>query len=182
MSKWISVDVEADGDPCPIYSMVSFGAIVVQEDLYSAPTFDGKVAPISNNWIPEALAVSGYSREEHVAFEAPEIVMPRFHEWLKAQAATSVDGRVMLISDNVAFDWQFINYYLHVYAGENIFGWSGRRIGDLYGGMMRSAMTSDRHWKRMAKTTEDHSPLNNARGNAEVLVEFKRLLGLKVPF
>jgi hypothetical protein len=73
---YISVDVEADG-PCPsLYSMVCFGAIVVEPSL--SRTFYGQTAPISKWYVPEALAVSGFSRAEHAKFEAPELVMQNF--------------------------------------------------------------------------------------------------------
>ncbi|HKD36799.1 MAG TPA: hypothetical protein VKB78_08355 [Pirellulales bacterium] len=56
------VDVEADGPIPGDYSMVSFGAIVVEPALDKA--FYGKLKPISEKWIPEALEVSGFTREE----------------------------------------------------------------------------------------------------------------------
>jgi len=60
------VDVESDGPIPGDYSMVSFGAVIVEPLL--ARTFYGKVRPISEKWIPEALAVSGHSREETMQF------------------------------------------------------------------------------------------------------------------
>lgn len=72
-----------------------------------------------------------------------------------------------MVSDNPAFDWQFVNYYLHRYAGRNPMGWSARRIGDLYCGLHRDVRAS---WKHLRKTRHDHNPLNDARGNAEALI------------
>tara|TARA_R110002096_G_scaffold44526_13_gene120622 strand:- start:241646 stop:241888 length:243 start_codon:yes stop_codon:yes gene_type:complete len=60
------VDIEADGPIAGDYSMVCFGAIIVEPQL--SRTFYGKLRPISENWIPEALAVSGFTREETYAF------------------------------------------------------------------------------------------------------------------
>ncbi len=59
---YIMVDVEADGPVPGDYSMVSFGAIVVEPALDR--TFYGRLRPISDRWIPEALQVSGFTREE----------------------------------------------------------------------------------------------------------------------
>jgi len=35
---------------------------------YLSKTFHGQVKPISIEWIPEALSVSGFSRQEHETF------------------------------------------------------------------------------------------------------------------
>jgi hypothetical protein len=42
--------------------MISFGAVLVNEQLDK--TFYGKLKPISDKFIPEALAVSGHSRKK----------------------------------------------------------------------------------------------------------------------
>ena len=83
------VDVESDGPSPGNYSMISFGAVLVTPALDQ--TFYGKLRPISDQWIPEALAVSGFSRDEVVKFDAPEKVMANFRDWLKA----NVSGRPM---------------------------------------------------------------------------------------
>ncbi len=57
----IVVDVESDGPSPGHYSMVSFGAIVVEPSL--SRTFFGKVRPISDRFLPEALAVCGVTRD-----------------------------------------------------------------------------------------------------------------------
>jgi len=56
MATYFTVDVEADGPIPGDYSMVSFGAVAVEPTLQH--TFYGEVKPISNKWVPEALAVS----------------------------------------------------------------------------------------------------------------------------
>jgi hypothetical protein len=52
--SFIMVDVESDGPIPGDYSMVCFGAIVVEPTLQRA--FYGQLKPISEKWIPEALA------------------------------------------------------------------------------------------------------------------------------
>lgn len=165
----IVVDVEADG-PCPgQYSMVCFGAVVVEESL--ARTFYGQTAPISNEWNPEALAISGISREEHEKFSSPSRTMEKFKDWVN-----DASSRPIFISDNLAFDWQFINYYFHRFTDSNPFGWSGRRIGDLYCGLEKDART---RWKHLRKTKHTHHPVDDAKGNAEALLYFgHRIKGL----
>jgi len=172
--SYIVVDVEADGPIPNRYSMVSFGAVVLDKELNK--TFYGKVRPISDLWIPEALAVSGVSREEQLAFEEPAAVMIRFRTWL----VESSKEKPVFISDNLAFDWQWINYYFHYFLGQNPFGFSGRRIADLYCGMKLDTSVS-REWKKLYRKTEhDHHPVNDAKGNAEALLQMNEL-GLKIP-
>lgn len=171
--SYIVVDVEADGAIPGKHSMVSFGAVVL--DIKLTNTFYGKVRPIAAQWIPEALAVSGFTREEHETFDDPIKVMGEFRDWLKA----NVKGRPIFISDNLAFDWQWINYYFHYFLNENPFGFSGRRIGDIYCGMKMDA-SATQEWKRLyRKTRHDHNPVNDAIGNAEALLAMKKL-GLKI--
>ena len=170
----IVVDVEADGEIPHKYSMVCFGAVVVEPSL--SKTFYGKIKPISDEWKPEALVISGFSREEHLTFDEPEEVMLQFDKWIKTEA----NGKAIFISDNLAFDWQWINYYFHYFLGKNPFGFSGRRIGDLYSGLEKDFFASSR-WKKFRKTTHTHNPVDDALGNAEALLKIREL-GLKFPF
>ncbi|MGA3267308.1 MAG: exonuclease [Verrucomicrobiota bacterium] len=170
--SYVIVDVESDGPIPAEFSMVCFGAVIF-DDLLDK-TFYGKTRPISDRFVPEALAVSGFSREQHLTFEDPKIVMERFGAWLAAQTK----GRPIFVSDNLAFDWQFINYYLHRFLGQNPFGFSGRRIGDLYAGLVKDASKA-RDWKKYRVTKHTHNPVDDAKGNAEALREFKKL-GLKI--
>jgi hypothetical protein len=172
--SYIVVDIEADGDIPHKYSMVCFGAVVVEPTL--SKTFYGETRPISDNWVPEALAVSGFNREQHLLFDDPKKVMEDFAVWLEQNS----NGRPVFISDNLAFDWQWINWYFHWFVGKNPFGFSGRRIGDLYCGMkMDTGLNAE--WKKLyRKTRHDHNPVNDAKGNAEALLSFKAM-GLKMP-
>ena len=171
--SYIIVDVEADGAIPGKYSMVCFGAIILEPSL--SKTFYGQTKPISGIWKPDALAVSGFSREHHEGFDDPQDVMVKFDQWIKENSV----GNPTFISDNVAFDWQWINYYFHTYLDRNPFGFSGRRIGDLYCGMkMDTGLNAE--WKRKyRKTRHTHNPVDDAKGNAEALLEMKKL-GLKI--
>lgn len=173
--SYIVVDVESDGAIPHKYSMVCFGAVVVEPSL--SKTFYGQTKPISAIYDPEALAVSGFSRTEHEAFEEPKAVMENFANWLASQSK----GRPIFISDNPAFDWQWINWYFHTYLGKNSFGISARRIGDLYCGLKMDAGLNN-EWKLvLRKTKHDHNPVNDAIGNAEALLAIKEM-GLKISF
>ena len=60
--------------------------------------------------------------------------------------------------------------------GRNPFGYSARRIGDLYCGMNKDM---NKTWKHLRKTVHDHNPVNDAKGNAEALIAMEHI-GLKL--
>jgi hypothetical protein len=70
---YVMVDIEADGPIPGDYSMVSLGAVIVEPGL--ARTFYGQLRPISNQYVPDALAVSGHTREQTLQFDDPRLVM-----------------------------------------------------------------------------------------------------------
>ena len=80
------VDVESDGGLLGHHNMVCFGVVKLTDDLKTAPTFYGKTRPITEHYDPDALAVSGFSREEHEEFDDPVQVMEDFAEYLKTLA------------------------------------------------------------------------------------------------
>ena len=168
---YIMVDVEADGPIPGDYSMVCFGAIVVEPSLDK--TFYGKLKPISDKWIPEALQVSGFSREETLQFDDPKNVMQQFADWVRSVSS----GRPFFISDNNGFDWQFVNWYLHHFLGENPFGHSSTNLGSLYKGVVKDTFANFKH---LRKTKHTHNPVDDARGNAEALLQIKDEYGLKI--
>ena len=166
--SYIMVDIEADG-PCPWeYSMISFWAIVVEESL--TRTFYGELKPITDNYIEEALAVSWFSREETECFNDPKEVMEKFATWIERNS----HWQPIFIADNLAFDWQFINYYFHKYLGYNPFNHSWVNLSDLYAWMERE-MKSKRKWQKYRITKHTHNPLDDAKWNAEALLAFKSL-------
>ena len=169
MSVYV-VDCESDGPVPGLYSMVCFG--VVKVDMTLSKIFYGKIKPISDDWIPESLSISGFSRDEHLTFDEPEKVMKEFAEWIKE---TSI-GTPIFMSDNNGYDFSFVNYYFHKFYGSNPFGWSSRRIGDLYCGMK---MDTRSRWKQLRKTNHSHMTIYDAMGNAEVILEMKKM-GLKI--
>lgn len=176
MASYIIVDVESDGEypeSFTGYSMVCFGAIIVDSDLNK--TFYGQTKPISKFWKPDALAISGFTRDEHNQFNDPKQVMIEFDQWIKENSK----GHPIFVSDNLAYDWQFINYYFHKYLGKNPFGYSGRRIGDMWCGFNNDMRLK---WRHLRKTNHSHNPVDDARGNAEAMLEMQRLglnLGIK---
>lgn len=169
--SYIVVDVEADGPIPGDFSMVCLGAIVVEPSLRK--TFYGQLKPISPQWVPQALAVSGFSREETLRFDDPAKVMQTFAEWLGRES----QGRPWFVSDNNGFDWQFTNWYFHHFLGANPFGHSSKNLGSLYQGLVRDASASFKHLRR---TRHTHHPVDDARGNAEALLQLQEAYGLRI--
>lgn len=168
--SYYAVDVEADGEYPIDFSMVCFGAVKITPALDT--TFYGQTSPISSNFNSEALAISGFSRQQHEGFEHPIITMKRFVMWVNK---TTV-GKPIFVADNNGFDWMFMCTYMWKYAGENPFGWSSRRIGDLWCGMEKDTYYK---WKWMRDAKHDHNPVNDSMGNAQAVLKMKEK-GMKI--
>ncbi|HEX3770255.1 MAG TPA: 3'-5' exoribonuclease [Polyangiaceae bacterium] len=169
---FVMVDVEADGPIPGDYSMVCLGAVVVEPGL--ARTFYARLKPIAATWVEEALKVSGFTREETMAFDDPKAVMQSFADWLGALGAK----HLTFIADNNGFDWQFVNWYFHHFLGKNPFGFSSQNLGSLYKGLVKDTTKTFKH---LRKTPHTHDPVDDARGNAEALLAMKDEMGLKIP-
>lgn len=167
--SYIMVDIESDGPIPGDYSMICFGAVLVDEQLDK--TFYGKIKPISEKWLPDALHISGFTRQDTLSFDEPIDVMLRFETWLKENC----NNFPMFISDNNGFDWQFINWYFHHFLMRNPFGHSSINLGSLYKGMVKSVF---KNFKHLRKTRHTHNPVDDAMGNAEALLKMKKEFGL----
>lgn len=166
MTTHIIVDCEASG-ACPGFgSMINFGAIVVERSLergHRSPV----IKAYSETFEPAAYLAIGLSRAEHVATAEVtlEEAMTSFAAWLNEVSK----DRPVFWSDNPAFDWQWINHGFAAAGMRNPFGFSARRIGDLYAGLKRNVKNTH-GWKKLRQTDHDHDPLNDAKGNAEALI------------
>lgn len=173
---WFVIDVEADG-PCPgsdMYSMVKLGGVVLDRTLNN--TFYAEFSPISPCYSLDALKACHLYREDTLKYPDPIHGMKDFENWVLKYT----DGRRMrpvFISDNPGFDWQFVNYYCHRYLGHNPFGHTSRRIGDMYAGLVKNSFAG---WKQLRKTKHTHNPVDDAKGNAEALLEMEKM-GLRIP-
>lgn len=121
--NYIMVDIEADGPVPGLYSMVSLGAVIVEPELNR--TFRAELAPISDQWREDNLAVCGLTREQTLDFPPPAEAMQAFANWIETETKP---GRRM-ITDNPTFDGGFINYYFERFLGpeKNPFGYNNAR-------------------------------------------------------
>lgn len=162
--NWVHVDCEAEG-PCPALGrLTEFGAV----HHTSGASFHGVIWPSVPDPANPAKPVVTGPMVRH-----PEVVFAEFAAWL----VQVCDGRPAFISDNVAYDWQWINHGFWTTLDSNPFGHSGRRISDFYAGLTGDFRATQR-WKRLRVTAHDHNPVHDARGNAEAL---RRLLAGERP-
>ncbi len=168
MSQNVMVDVESDG-PCPgKHSMICFGAVIVEAGLQR--TFYAELKPISEIYIPEALAISGFTREDTMKFPDPRDAMQNFETWLGKNIPNK---RPIFWSDNNGYDFAFINYYFHQMLDRNPFGWSSSNLGSFYKGLNRDLYSTFKH---LRDTKHTHNPVDDAKGNAEALLKmFSRM-------
>ncbi len=182
---YISVDVEADGPLPGPYSMSSLGASVAGrltdegEFVRLDPTVDtfyAELRPISPDWVPEALAVSGLDREKlRTAGRDPGKAMTEFAAWVRAQGRQH-DARPVFCAYPLGFDWLFTYWYLVRFAdGGSPFGHSTHLdIKTAYA--VRGRQPIARSVKRrmpkslMSKRKHTHNALDDAIEQADLLV------------
>jgi hypothetical protein len=98
----------------------------------------------------------------------------RLYEWLRQSFRSN---RHVMVSDNPAFDWQFVAALFAYAELGNPLGHSARRIGDFAAGLVGDwQKTQD--WKKLRKTKHTHNPVDDAKGNAEALWRLMELANL----
>jgi len=173
MSHFV-VDVETDGPIPGFYSIINFAILKVTPQLDKV--FYGEMAPISPFRDEEAAAISGINRDTHNSYKSPNLIINQAIDWVER---INNGKRAFFWSDNNGFDWSFINYYFHAYGGKNPFGYSSRRIGDLYCGLKSNPYAK---WKHLRDTQHTHNPIDDAKGNAEALLKINNEFNLKLKF
>lgn len=163
MEKLIFVDCEATG-PCPGKGVLTeFGAV----DFRTRKTFHGVLYESEPRKDNPAL-----SRRTGQEFDPVE-VFAGFEKWLESLGK----GRPVFVSDNPAYDWQWINHGFWHALDRNPFGHSARRIGDFYAGLVGDFRATQK-WKTLRVTPHDHNPVHDAMGNVEA---FERLVNGERP-
>ena len=120
---YVAVDVEADGPIPGPYSMISLGmAVVGHPDL----RFYTELRPISDEYVPAALAVSGLDRERLLR-EAPsaEEAMSAAAAWVNGLRRV---GRPVFLAAPAVWDGMFVHWYFVRFTGRSPFGATGSGI------------------------------------------------------
>ncbi|MGI5125447.1 3'-5' exoribonuclease domain-containing protein [Pseudonocardia sp. CA-107938] len=159
MRNLIFVDCEAAGPSVVSGVLAEFGAV----HYGTRRTFHGRLFECTPDPANPAVPVVG----ARVAEDAD--VARAFADWLQDVAGGE---RVAFVSDNPAFDWQWIAALFDRGGIGNPFGHSARRIGDFWAGTRRDFFARQ-SWKDWRRTAHDHNPVHDALGNAEA---FERIL------
>jgi hypothetical protein len=128
---YISIDVEADGPIPGPYSMLSFGLAVAGSfdgarftaSDPAAETFYRELAPISEQYDAEALAVSGLDRDALLRTGVdPATAMASAAAWVRGIGRR---GRPVAVAYPLAYDWMWLYWYFIRFAGgRSPFGFS----------------------------------------------------------
>ena len=130
-SLYISVDIEADGPIPGPYSMLSLGAAVAgtqDADGFTAAdperqSFYRELQPIGEEFVPEALAVSGLDRDRLLSDGAePAAALAEFSTWVREVA---LGAQPVMCGYPASYDWMFLYWYLIRFTGASPFGHSG---------------------------------------------------------
>lgn len=129
---------------------------------------EGKASPATGR-LSEFGAVDLKTKLTFHGHDDSEQTLKEFSIWVQVMAE---DDRPVFVSDNPAYDWQWINFCMDKYGIKNPFGHSARRISDFYAGL-KGDWKNTQGWKRFRKTPHDHNPVNDAMGNVEA---FERII------
>ena len=161
MSNYIFVDVEARGASPIRGQMAEFGAVHEKtRKTFHGVIFDSKPDPDN-----PAIPIIG----DKVASDWR--IATLFEQWIK-----DVGGgeRPVFVSDNPAYDWQWISALFDKAHIDNPFGHSARRLADFWAGLQNN-WGDTQSWKQFRETKHDHNPVNDAMGNVEAFQQLKRI-------
>jgi hypothetical protein len=134
---YVSIDIETDGPAPGIYSMLSLGAVA----------FDGATDHEIGRWYEKLRPLPGASvdmdtqrwwEQQHPDAYAevrrdPQLApaaMLRFARWV-----SDLPERPVAVAWPAAFDFGFVNWYLHKFAGRNPFGFAALDIRSYLDGL-----------------------------------------------
>lgn len=160
MSNYIFVDVEALGTSPVNGTMTEFGAVHEKtKQTFHGILYEGVPDPTN-----PAVPIVGKQLASDLE------VATAFLKWLQGLS----NERPVFVSDNVAYDWQWISGMFDKAGMANPFGHSGRRISDFWAGLNNN-WGETQSWKRFRQTPHDHNPVNDAMGNVEAFQKIKEI-------
>lgn len=188
---YFSVDIETDGPIPGPYSMLSFGIVPagsMRDGRFVRPAQnDGlylELQPISEEFEPEALAVSGLDRERLKREGlAPAEAMKKASEWIAARCADrhgrsegDEKNEPVLVAYPLGFDWSFLYWYFIRFTGASPFKHS--RAFDIKTGIStrgRRPITKSGH-KHLPVHLQStfphtHNALDDARSQADIFAK-----------
>jgi hypothetical protein len=177
---YVSTDVEADGPIPGPHSMLSFGSVAFDEEGIEVASFTANLEtlpgarghPDTMRWWQTQPAAWQACRKDP---RAPDVVMPAYAAWLDA-----LPGRPVFVSYPAAFDYLFVHWYLHRFAGRSPFSHSALDVKTLAMSMLggRYCDATKRHMPRrwFPEMTHSHVALDDAREQGLLFVNMRREL------
>lgn len=184
---YFSIDIEADGPIPGPYSMLSIGvAVAGRREADFTPTdpdtqtFYRELAPISDEYVPQALAVSGLNRDTLRDQGAdPATAMRELAGWI---AEVCDGGRPVAVAYPACFDWMFMYWYLIRFTGSCPFGHSGViDMKTMYA--VKAGVPLGKAVKRqmprglLSRRPHTHHALDDAKEQAELFANLSRWSG-----
>jgi ribonuclease T len=164
---YISVDIEAAGPVPSTFSMLSLGAVVVDDP---KKTFYVELKPVNEKFVPDVMKVVGRTLQDFAKTgRDPKEAMTAFRDWLVLAPEAA---KPVFVGFNATFDWAFVNYYFHRYLGENPFGFGAIDIKSYYMGMTGCAWEDTRSSRIRSElkgpSPHTHNALDDAVEQAEM--------------
>jgi hypothetical protein len=178
---YISGDVEADGPVPGTYSMLSIGLAVAgsydggefRRQDPATETFYAELKPISDEFVPEALAKSGLDRDAlRATGRPPRDAMEDAASWVRTVAG---DRRPVFAGYPAVFDWMFVYWYFVRFteAGSPFGHSSALDIKTMYATKARVPLTraTKRHMPAglLSQRPHTHHALEDAIEQADLL-------------
>lgn len=179
---YVSIDIETSG-PCPgLYSMLSLGAIALTpgQPEAEAPRWYQTLDPLPEaNWHqdtrawwetqPEAWAEVRKNQQD------PDDAMNDFAHWVDA-----LPGKPRAVAWPAGFDFSFVLYYLHRFAGRNPLGIACIDIRSYANGLAGHPSYYDLPHRRMAEMAGliDHSDLRDHVALDDAIGQGRLFMGL----
>jgi hypothetical protein len=189
ITTFVVTDIEADG-PSPLHSsMLSFASVALTATGERLGEFEAVLTPRADRKPDETTMAWWQTQPEAWAHattnpEPPEVVMPRFADWVE-----SLPGFRVFAAAPIIFDGLWMDHYLDVFAGTRVLGgpFKTRQIFRgggvcLYtmAGTLRGAEYLQWGMQRVpaewyGHIVHSHNAIDDARGFANVLVKLFEL-------
>jgi hypothetical protein len=133
---FVSIDVETDGPAPGVNSMLALGAAAFHPDGHMIATWYSTLKPLPGAsqdtstmdwWTTQPEAWAEVCRDQ----QEPADAMRNFTSWL----GTVHSGKLVAVGWPIAFDFAFVNYYCHRFAGGNPLGFAGADIRSYANGL-----------------------------------------------